>query len=369
MQRHFNKRVMSFIVVGVVLAGALAAYLRQGHSAHPLVHVDTDRFAVMGTFARIHLRCIDEQTGRSAIEQAMLALDRVDRLMSTYRQDSELSEVNRNAGYKPVGVSAETYNLLAKAQHYAKMTSGAFDITVTPLLRTWQLATKNNHLPTAEELDRTRVKIGYDKLVLSEPAERRVTFMTPDMEVNVDALAKGYAVDRALATLRRKGVSAALVEIGGEVACFGQDRPGQNWLVGIQDPFADDNDNPLSERARWVMALHDASVATSGNYRRLVMVAGQPISHIIDPRTGSPAAALPSVTIIAPRAVDADAIATAVSVMGPEEGIKLVESLPEMEAFLIAGTKQQPVIYRSSGFSRFEVPTKQNKNLVTSHLD
>jgi len=324
------------------------------------VEVDSGRFMIMGTFARIRVRCQDRRIGQRALNRARAALENVDRLMSTYREDSELSTVNRNAANKPVPVSDETYALLRKSIEYSRITDGAFDITVMPLLKVWKQAAKEDRLPSEAELADARQRVGWRKLILSDAEGLTVRFGADGMELTVDAIAKGYAVDRALEALQIDGVDAALVDIGGEIACFGRD-----WIIGIQDPFAAESDNPFSETVRWKIRLREGSAATSGNYRRYVTIGGKKYSHIIDPRSGRPAEKLPSVTIVAPKCVDADALATAVSVMGPQAGMKLIESLPDTEAFLIAGTKEDMKIRRSSGFEKYRLDGGGSRTAVT----
>ena len=335
--------------VMLVIAAVFAANMRTR-----LFDIDSGRFLIMGTFAQIRLVCKSEQQGQEALSVARQTIDHIDKLMSTYRGDSELSEVNREAWKKPVRVSLETYDLLETALKYSRKTGGAFDITLTPLLKVWQEAEKQNRLPTADELTKAEKLVGFEKLRLSDPKERTVSFAEEGMELNVNAIAKGYAVDQVLTALRRPGVVAALVDIGGEIACFGQRISGEDWLVGIQDPFALSNDNPFIVKPRWKIRLRNCAVATSGDYRQYTTIKGKRYSHIIDPRTGKPIRKLPSVTIIAERSVDADALATAVSVLGPKEGMKLIESLPNTGALLIGGTGEKPQIYRSTGFGKYE---------------
>jgi thiamine biosynthesis lipoprotein len=326
-----------------------------GNNQDQLVEVDSGQWVLMGTFARIQLRCDNQEAGDSALASAREALEQVDHLMSTYRTDSELSEVNRRAAQEPVPVSAETFRLLQNALEISAQTHGAFDITVPPLIRVWKQAARENRFPTEDELAEAKTRIGYEKVQLSSE-HKTVSFACEGMELNVDAIAKGYAVDCALAAVRSTpGVRASLVDIGGEIACFGQNAPDKDWLIGIQDPFADDTDNPLSRHPRWRIRLRDAAVATSGNYRSYVNIKGEKLSHIIDPRNGRPATKLPSVTIIADTCEKADALATAVSVLGAEKGMELIETQPDTEAFLVAGTADDPVIYRSRGFEKYEV--------------
>jgi len=354
---HRTVRTVSIIVLLVTAAVILTAFLRRNLAADGLIEVDSGPLMMMGTFGRIRVRCQDRIVGQQALGRALAVLRDVDRLMSTYRDDSELSNVNRLAGRQPVAVSAETFALLQKAIEYSRLTDGAFDVSVTPLLDLWKRTAKENRLPTDDELADAIKHVGWRKLTLGGVEARTVRFNDPGMQLNVDAIAKGYAVDRALEALRQGGVAAGLVEIGGEIACF-----GRQWVIGIQDPFANENDDPLSQQPRWRVRLQNGAAATSGNYRRYMTIAGTKLSHIVDPRTGRPADALPSVTVIASKAVDADALATAVSVMGPEKGLKLIESLSNTEAFLAAGTPDNVRIYRSTGFSEYEIqPTGTDK--------
>ena len=346
----------SLIIIGCLLL-IVAGLLRSdggGTGTGPLIERGSGTRVIMGTLVRIQLRCESDQIAQEALIRAYAAMDQVDQLMSTYREDSEMSKINRRAALEPVEVSPETFNLLRKAMEYSRMTDGAFDITVAPLIRLWKQVEKEDRLPTQEELDQVLARIGYEKIALSYE-NRTVSFAHEGVELNVDAIAKGYAVDRALNAVRRPGVRAALVDIGGEIACFGQDKPGQDWIVGIQDLFADNLENPFDQKARWLVTLRDHAIATSGNYRQYVTISNKKYSHIIDPRTGMPAEKLPSVTILAPLTEDADALATAISVLGPEKGLALIDSIPDTEAFLVGGTEENPIFYRSQQFDRYLV--------------
>lgn len=350
-----NPAIKKWLAVAFLTTTLVAIVVFAANMRTSLLDIDSGRFLIMGTFARIRLVCKSEQQGQEALSAARQTIARIDKLMSTYRGDSELSEVNREAGKKPVRVSLEAYDLLKMSLEYSRKTGGAFDITIAPLLKVWQDAEKQNRPPTADELTKAEELVDFEKLRLSTAKERTVSFAEEGMELNVNAIAKGYAVDRVLAALRRPGIVAALVDIGGEIACFGQRISGEDWLIGVQDPFALSNDNPFIVKPRWKIRLRNCAVATSGDYRQYTTIEGKKYSHIIDPRTGEPIRKLPSVTIIAERSVDADALSTAVSVLGLEEGMKLIESLPNTEALLVGGTGEKPQIYRSTGFNKYEV--------------
>ena len=354
MPQPANKPLLILILA---LLTAAVSYLAL-RAPKRIIAVDSGRFMVMGTFGQIRLRCRDEQTGRQALTAAHAALARVDLLMSTYRDDSELSRVNQGAATAPIDVSPETFDLLTRSLDYSRLSQGAFDITVPPLLQLWKQAVQQDQEPDPQQIADTLQRVGYDHVELIGPPDQRgsVRFLRPGMALNVDAIAKGYGVDCALEATRLPGVTAALVEIGGEIACFGDAHTDGGWLIGIQDPFASDLDNQLSQFPRWVLRLRNCAVATSGNYRRYSTIAGKKFSHIVDPRTGRPTSALPSVTIIAPTATDADALATVVSVLGLDKGMPLIESLDATEALLVTGDPAAPQERTSPGFYPYQVP-------------
>jgi len=341
--------VFLVILIGIVLSAWVL------NSRPHYIAVNSATFMTMGTFAQVQLRCDNQDVAKEAQARVMKVLQEIDRMMSTYRDDSELSLVNRMAASEPIAVSQETFLVLQKAQHYSRLSKGAFDITVSPLLRMWDEAKEKGKWPSQEELTGVLQKVGYKNLILSDEEKLEVSFAREGIQLNVNAIAKGYVVDKALDAVRIPGVMAALVDIGGEIACFGQDQPGKDWVIGVQDPFSEDNDNPLSQSPFCLIRVSNMGVATSGDYRRYIELEGHKLSHIIDPRTGLPANKLPSVTVISPKAVDADALATAVSVLGIEDGLALIESIPDTEALLIAGTREDPKEYSSSGFQKYKI--------------
>jgi len=358
MKVYAAKRLMIVLLLLAVVSMVLLAFLRGGHWLGPrhngVVVLDSGMILKFGTFAQIKLRCNDEEAGRKAIDLAIAAIDDVDRLLSTYRDDSQISQVNKYAADRAVAVDEETYQLFSKSLIYSRMTDGAFDITVPPLLRVWQQGARENKLPSPEQLAEAREKAGYDKILLSQEGGRYlVSFSRKGVELDVDAIAEGYAVDKALAALRVEGVTAALVNIGGEIACFNDEESSGPWTVGIQDPFIQaEEEESMAQRPRWKIYLNNAAIATSGNYRQYCTIAGQKYSHIVDPRSGMPAEAAASVTVIAPCCADADALATALSVMTPADGIALIETLADTEAFLVVGDADDFKIYQSSGFEK-----------------
>jgi thiamine biosynthesis lipoprotein len=258
--------------------------------------------------------------------------------------------VNRYAGEKPVPVNPMTFEVLQQAIRFSKLSDGAFDVTVGPLVDLWRQAGEADETPTEEALAEARAKVGYDKLLLDTKA-MTVQFAAVGMRIDLGGIAKGYAVDQSVHVMMKRGALGGMVDLGGNIRCFG--RPPQQrdcWRVGLQDPNVapDDLAGPAP---LLVLAITDESVATSGHYRRFVKVHGERQSHILDAHTGRGAAQLASVTVIAPDAISADALSTAVSVLGQEKGLALIETLPNIKAILIPAAPNAPPIFTTRGGS------------------
>ncbi|MBM4026225.1 MAG: FAD:protein FMN transferase [Planctomycetes bacterium] len=323
-------RIVVLVAVPVLLLGLL--YLRS--RAGGVVEVNSGYRVLMGTFSRVIVIAPSQSAAQRCIEAAFDVQDRVESLMSYHREDSELSKINRYAAERPVPVSDWMFEVLQEAVRFHELSEGAFDVTVGPLMDLWRRAGKTNVLPTEEALAEARRKVGSDKLIL-DPKNRTVRFAVEGMRVDLGGIAKGYAVDKAVEAMIKRGARGGLVDLGGNIRVFGRAPAGQErWRIGLQDPnVAPDQfggSPPLL-----VLEMTDASVATSGHYRRFTKVQGQTQSHILNPRTGAGAGALASDTIIAPDAISADALSTAVSVLGLEKGLALIERLPAVEVILI----------------------------------
>jgi thiamine biosynthesis lipoprotein len=208
-----------------------------------------------------------------------------------------------------------------------------------------------NSLPADAELQQARSKVGYDKLIL-DANEMSVRFAVEGMRVDLGGIAKGYAIDKAVEAMQKGGALGGMVDIGGDIRCFGSPPAGQNiWRIGLQDPDKAkaglDAGTPLL-----VLNLTNTAVATSGNYRRFVVIEGKMHSHIIDTKTGYSSDELTSVTIFSQNTTDADALATAVTVMGTEKGLALIETIPQTEAILISSPPEYKLI-KTSGAEKF----------------
>ena len=350
------------IAIGIVVFASLIAVLFFWPEGR--IEADSGNRLVMGTFARVVAVAENSGTANRCIEAAFAEIELIDELMSDYKSDSEISEINRDGFERAVKVSRPTYEVLQKSLEFSRLSEGAFDITVGPFFELWRSASEANSVPTDAELAEVRSRVGHEKLIL-DVDEMSVRFAVDGMKLDLGGIAKGYAIDRAVEAMQNGGAIGGMVDIGGDIRCFGAPPRGKDhWLIGLQDPGAG-SDIVIAAQARintgellLVLKLENAAIATSGSYRRFVLIGGKKYSHIFDTRTGYSSDELASVTVISNNAIDADALATVVSVMGAEKGLALIETIPETEAILIpasAGMTSQPKykLIKTSGAEKY----------------
>lgn len=247
------------------------------------------------------------------------ALDRIDAMMSTYKADSELSRLNRQPANVPLAVSSDLATVLAEAQRVGRLTDGAYDVTVGPLVNLWGFGPVRppGTVPAAEEIARARADVGGDlfSVNLSPPT---VTKRRGTVSIDLSSIAAGYAADCVADALERLNVADYMVDVSGEVRAAGRNAEGVAWQIGIETPLSG------VQAIQRVVALHERALATSGDYRNYFERDGKRYCHILDPRTGYPIDhQLASVTVIAPRSMTADALATGLMVLGPEKAYAL----------------------------------------------
>lgn len=317
-------RLKTSLRAGWLPALATLAILARGLAGEPAPTRFEFSQVHMGTRFRIVLYAPDAATATRAAQAAFHRIAELDQVMSDYRPDSELMHLCRRAGGPPVKVSEDLFRVLAKSQEVARQSSGAFDITVGPVVRLWRRARRQHELPDPESLSEALRLVGYKNLRL-DSSRRSALLLKRGMMLDLGGIGKGDAADQALLVLKKYGIQAALVAGGGDIAVGASppepDKPG-GWRIGIA-PLG----SPGAPPTRFVY-LHDAGISTSGGAEQHVEIGGIRYSHIIDPRTGKALTGRSSVTVIGPDDITADALATAISVMGPRQGIKLVQSLP-----------------------------------------
>jgi thiamine biosynthesis lipoprotein len=261
---------------------------------------------------------LDEVALRAGVERV---LEAVNASLSTYRPDSELSRFNRSAETGWVPATADLLRVVTEAQRVGRLTGGAFDVTVGPLVNLWGFGPGRgeDRVPSATEVEEARARVGYARLEVRDPPPA-VRKAIPDLYVDLSAIAKGYGVDRVSEYLESQGVGRYLVEVGGEVRGRGRNARGTPWKVAVERPAE-------GERAAYaVVEVDGVGVATSGDYRNFFEKDGRRYSHTIDPATGRPVThALASVTVVSDTCMTADALATGLNVLGPEAGYALAE--------------------------------------------
>jgi thiamine biosynthesis lipoprotein len=269
---------------------------------------------------------------QAGIQQAVEGqLDRVNGLMSTYLPSSELSRFNQSRGTEPFPLTPETLEVFAVARRVGAVSGGALDVTVGPLVNAWGFGPPGRPArePSQAELERLAGTVGWDKIVLDE-SQSTIRKTHQQVYCDLSAVAKGYGVDRVSETLAELGYVEYMVEVGGEVRVSGRNADGQLWRIGVEKPFT------AGRTVQRVLPLDNLAMATSGDYRNYYEEEGRRISHEIDPRTARPIGhRLASVTVVAERCVEADAFATALIVLGEDEGYRLAVEQELAALFLV----------------------------------
>jgi thiamine biosynthesis lipoprotein len=280
---------------------------------------------LMGTSVEITVSQVDPKTAEKAVEAAFQEVERINRLMSHYRPDSEVSQISRHAGEKEVRVSPETLAVIEQALYFSRLSGGAFDITIGPVFRLWNF--REGKIPDGEELRENLKRVDY-KRIRVDRSRSTVYLDDPRMELDLGAIAKGYAVDRAGEVLKKRGVENFLVNAGGDLRVAGRKEKEIPWTIGIQHPR-------LPSDLIVKVQSKNAGIATSGDYEKYFLKDGERYHHILVPSSGLPARECQSVTILAPTAMEADALATTVFVLGPGKGFALIEEMPNVHALIV----------------------------------
>ncbi len=309
----------------VIIALVAVALLRSGRR---WVEV-SERYHLLGTLVEIKIPCLasQEESARAAIQAARDKIAHIESLMSPYNSESDVAHINLNAAKHPVRVSNETFGVIEHALAISRLADGAFDITFAPVGKLWRLDPKNAHIPTDEEIRAKLLLVNFRNISLEEKS-KTVAFRKAGMEIGLGGIAKGTAVDMAARAIRKCGFPDAIVNVGGDLYAMGLSAERKPWRVGILDP------RKTSEFVT-TLEVSNRAVVTSGDYERMVVVDGKRYHHIMDPRTGRPAEKCASVTVVAGDTETADALATAIFVLGPKAGLKLARKIPDTEALII----------------------------------
>ena len=281
-------------------------------------------FIKMGSAFDLTLVANNQVEADQLFKQAIAEIDRIERLISSWDQSSETSQVNQMAGKEAVKVAKELYDLVFRAKAIAQLTNGAFDPTYASVDKIWTFDGRDVEQPKAEIISASVAKIGFDKIVF-DPLESSIYLPLQGMKIGFGAIGKGYAADRVKSLLQNQGVAAGIVNASGDMSAWGIQPNGEPWQVGLINPKNKD------KVFAWFPVKNQA-VVTSGDYEKFILINGKRYGHIINPKTGFPSQGVISCTVFAPKAELADALSTALFVMGVETGIDFINQLNQVEA-------------------------------------
>ncbi|HKQ68904.1 MAG TPA: FAD:protein FMN transferase, partial [Polyangiaceae bacterium] len=309
--------------------------------------------AAMGTrlnFVAITSARLDETKTRAAIDQAVAEIRRLEGLMTTWRDDSEVSQVNKSAGKAPVKVSPETFAVIDKSLWISGVSEGVFDISFEAMRGLWRFdEDADGHPPSAADVAARRKFIDYRHIVVDK--EKMTVFLDrAETKISLGGIAKGFAIDRAASLLLSLGVEDFLAQAGGDLYVHGRKPDGSPWVAGVRDPRGPEGSYFAA------MPVVDHAFSTAGDYERAYVLRGKRYHHIIDPRTGYPATASRSVTIWAKDALTADALDDAVFILGPTKGLELVESIDGAGAVIVDTDNRVWVSKRLEGLVKIDRP-------------
>ncbi|MDO4925938.1 MAG: FAD:protein FMN transferase [Turicibacter sp.] len=322
----------------LLLAFLLVLVGCQQKEVAPVDPVSENKF-LLGTIINITLYDNPQQ---KIFDEIFDAIEEIETKMTINNAiTSEIIEINRQAGQQAVKVSQETFDVIKAGLNYSELAQGKFDITVGALVKLWEIGFEDAHVPSASEIEESLTLINYRNVELNEE-ELTVKLTQPNMMIDLGGIAKGYAADVAASILSKYGNQQAIINLGGNVYAYGEKANKDTWNIGIQ--------NPNSSRGEYlgIAKVKNKSIVTSGTYERYFEQDGIIYHHILDPQTGYPVENnVMSVTIIADSSMTADALSTTAFALGVEEGLKLIESLDDVEALYVTADKR---LYASSGF-------------------
>lgn len=338
------KTVLFFLAIILLSTYAATVFDDKNTDEEALLVPFSETRSIMGTTVTIEVLDTNETHAVESVDRAFNEIYHVDELMSSYKSDSQLSILNRQGHLDDA--DPDFIYVLKRSKYYSGISDGAFDITIKPILDLWssKYSPGGTYMPpTTDEINKTLQLVDYSGITIEEGIKGSISLRS-NMSVILGGIAKGYSVDRAIESLKFDDITNGFVNAGGDGRFIGLNDKSTPWNIGLQNP-------DKSEEAVTRMAISNMAVATSGNYERYFSDAAK-VSHISDPRTGYSAQELISVTVIANTAMDADALATAVFVLGEDEGIEMIEGLDGVECLIITDDKR---IIRSSGFGEYEI--------------
>ena len=283
-----------------------------------------------------------------AIEEAIKRLNNIDDKMSAFKENSEISKINLNAGVVPEKVSKDTYFVVKNSIKYSKVLEGTFDPTIRPLVKLWNIGAEKESIPKKNNIEEALKLVNYNNVILDE-SNYSIMLKNKKQALDVGGIAKGFAADEVRDIFYKHNIKSALIDLGGNIFALGSKEDNTPWKIGIQ--------NPLKPRGEYVgiLSVKDKSVVTSGNYERYFMKDGRRFHHIIDPKTGYPSQSkIISATIISDNSIDGDGLSTGVYIIGVNKALKIIEGIQGIDAILITEDKE---VYITSGIKEIFILT------------
>jgi thiamine biosynthesis lipoprotein len=294
---------------------------------------------LMGSRWDITIVANDSATAKRHIDTVIAEATRIEYLISDWKPQTQISQVNANAGIAPVKVDKEVLDLTCRAIYISQITTGAFDISFAAMERIWKFDGSMTEMPTPEAVQRAREKVGYQNIIV-DTVNSTIFLKEKGMKIGFGALGEGYAADVCRKMMMEKGIEAGIINGSGDIGTWGKQPDGQPWTIGVTNPFQ-------RSKLYAVIPLQEGSVTTSGSYEKYVEINGQRYSHIINPATGYPATGLVSVTVFGPSTELCNAFSTSIMVMGKKKGLQLLKNYPAYSCLLIADNKR---FYTSKNF-------------------
>lgn len=283
---------------------------------------------LMGNNFTITVVATTTAIAQNHIDNAVQEIKRIEKLLTTFNNDSQTSLINENAGIQPVKVDREVYELIERSTAISKITQGAFDITYGSIDKSlWNFDKSMTKLPSKEDALKMVHLINYNNIIL-DPEQLTVYLKEKGMRIGFGGIGKGYAAEKAKALLLKQDVKSGIINASGDLTAWGLQPNGKPWRIGISNP-----DRPQDIFS--YIDISEKAVATSGNYEKYIMIDGKKYSHTIDPKTGLPISGIKSVTVISPNAEFADAMATPIAVMGIKAGLYLIDQIPDLHCIII----------------------------------
>ncbi len=309
-------------IVGIIILCLLSCQNPSGKQP-----VEQTRF-LMDTVVRVAVyeETLSKEEIEMAIDRAFQIMEEVEARTSVYVDSSEVIRINKASGRCRVPILPEMFSLLKQSMEVSEATGGAFDITVGAIKSAWQFEANHPHVPEASEIESLLPKVNFRNILLGKD---NVLLAERGMRIDMGGVAKGFVIDRGVGVLREAGIRAGLVDAGGDLRIFGQHPYRDRWKIGIRHPRSHEGE------LMGVLETEASSIATSGDYERYFIQDGKRYHHILNPKTGYPADGCISVTIVAESAVLADAYATAVFVLGPDDGMALIERRDDLEGLIV----------------------------------